>query len=366
MSEFLAPPDDNSPPSVVQQPILYVTKNSVAVSNGQTFDLGNFVQSSTNSTFILQISNNGDQSLVFPQNGISISGSKISLNSNITSNGSYTLTPGNSVQITVSIIISSTGTFTNQKIILSSNDIANPTFTININFTVSVSTQAPPTTPHPGKISVKYGTTTISNNGVLSILSAPLNVSTSATITIGNSGVDDLTITNVSVSGDATVPTNTPVKAGAKIASTTTYNFVLNLSVATAGTKKITVILYTTDTTNNPFVFTLTYSVLPAYDLRILDSTNTSLSSDNEIALGFIDKGTIPVKTYIIRNEGILNSIIINSITCSGDIIMQGSASLPITLNVGGSNALSFSVGFISSTVGQKAGDITIDWSVSS
>jgi hypothetical protein len=212
MSESGLPPPI-SQPSI---PVIGVYRNSSSVSNGSSFNLGSFQQGTTQS-FVFSIKNDGGDNLVFPQNGI-ISYGQTSISSNPTSGQSLVIAPAESVSVTVQINTSTAGSYSNQLIVLSSNSYINSSFSIYLSFTITALPSPPPPPPPsssppppappaatPPTLSVsRIGSQIIPNNTTLSLASIAKDSSISVVLEFKNNGSSNLSITNVSVSGDAT------------------------------------------------------------------------------------------------------------------------------------------------------------------
>ncbi len=369
MSESGLPPPI-SQPSI---PVIGVYRNSSSVSNGSSFNLGSFQQGTTQS-FVFSIKNDGGDNLVFPQNGI-ISYGQTSISSNPTSGQSLVIAPAESVSVTVQINTSTAGSYGNQLIVLSSNSYINSSFSIYLSFTITALPSPPPPPPPsssppppappaatPPTLSVsRIGSQIIPNNTTLSLASIAKDSSISVVLEFKNNGSSNLSITNVSVSGDATYDSSV-FQSTKNLSYLSSAYLTLTLDATSLGNKRITVIISSNDTANNPYRISLTYVVAPQANVQITEN-NISVADGSVIPLGLVNKGTNPTKTYTLRNSGVSRNVTINSISASGDIVLSNNSSMPFTLRPNSANFLIFTISFPSDTVGQKSGTLSIDWS---
>ena len=140
------------------------------------------------------------------------------------------------------------------------------------------------------------------------------------------------------------------------------HNLNLSLITSTLGNKLVTVIVTSNDAINNPFVFTIRYSVLPHSSLTFF-ADNKSLVDGEKFDIGSIDKGKSYTKSYILKNDGVYKNLMINSLTASENLSIIGTYSLPFALAPLGANSLVVTVLFDTLSVGLKDGIFTINYS---
>jgi len=317
------------------------------------------------------IQNTGGVNLNFPQGGISSSG-QTSIPTSPTTGQSYALAPSAGVLITVQINTATPGTYTNQVITLNSDSFFHSTFTINLSFTIDelpsspspvIGDPTPPPTVNAPTLSInRVGSPSIANNATYSLNAIGLNISNNIILQFSNIGFQTLNIANISISGDVTFDSGSLANLQT-IGPNSSKTLTLTLSTASLGNKRITIIVSSNDTVNNPYRISLTYVVSPQANLSIADSGTSTLVDGAIFTLGLVNKGTNPTKTYTLRNNGVLRNVTVNSISVTGNVVLQSSPSVPVVLLPNNANAVTFVVSFPSSTVGQKSGTVVVDWS---
>jgi len=336
----------------VSGPTITVTYNDSPVEDSVSVDLGSFVQNeSTQVSFFIE--NNGSDDLVIDSIEISDAGIKeISFASFPTS-----ISPTKKEELIVTLDTTAQGAFDAQRLKISSNAVNAATFFLYMSFKVDA-----PNEVNPPVIVPFYGSTQIIKNKSFAIASAPLEIARTVSILFYNQGQTALTINGVTVSGDATVGAGTTLVAGASISASNYATLNLSTITSTLGNKSITVSVSSNDSLNNPFVFTLTYSVLPHTSLTF-SSDNSELIDGEDFDVGSIDKGKSYTKSYTLRNDGVYKNLMIDSLTASEDLSIVGTYSLPFALAPNGSNSLVVTVLFDTLTVGLKDGIFTINYS---
>lgn len=202
----------------------------------------------------------------------------------------------------------------------------------------------------------------INNNGSISVAAQPKDISKFVQITYYNTGTSPLLISSVFLSGNvssfpgSTLLNNSIIQAGGSA--------VLNLSldVSSYGNKLATITVNSNDPQNNPFIFNLSYTILPQFE-AYLSSEGSILSDGINVPLGFLDKGKSFIKTYSIKNTGIYKTLIVNSVSVSDEMLLNSSILFPVTLSPNAANSLVFAITFDTDSVGLRNGSLTVDYS---
>lgn len=336
----------------ISGPSIFVSYNGSSVESSTAIDLGTFVQNSE-AQITFSIENIGSDNLTINYFEIADAGIK-----EIVSTATpITILPKVSENITIILNTSSDGEFQDQQVKISNDSLNQPAFFISVSFKVETSSET--NTP---TISLSYESTEIVKNRTFSIASVPLDIAKTVSILCYNSGQSNLIISGVTISGDAIVGAGTTLSTGATISPL--GSAVLNLSVITStlSNKSISVSIFSNDAANNPFTFTITYSVLPQSNLTFsLD--NVELVDGEEFDIGSIDRGKSYTKSYVLTNSGIYKNLLIDSLTASSDLSIVGTYSLPFTLSPNSANSLVVTVLFDTITVGLRDGIFTINYS---
>lgn len=333
-------------------PTFSMSFNGAPVQSTISVDLGSFERDSeVLPVFVVQ--NTGADDLVIDTFEILGSGIK-EVSSSILP---ITLAPTMTEQIFVKIDTDNEGEFEDQRIKISNNSTNQPAFFLSLSFKIDSPSQTDPPIVAPF-----YGSTQIVNNRSLAIASAPLNIARTASILFYNQGGSNLTVSGVTVTGDATIGAGTTLITGAVIAPLGYATLNLSLVTSTLSNKAVSVNVSSNDAINNPFSFALTYSVLPHSNL-IFSSDSSDLTDGADFDVGSIDKGKSYTKSYILTNSGVYKNLTIDSFTASDDLSIVGTYSLPFTLAPNSANSLVITVLFDTLTVGLKDGIFTINYS---
>lgn len=336
----------------IAEPTFSMSFNGMSVESTAIVDLGSFEQGSeVKPTFVIQ--NTGTDDLIIELFEIVSSGIKEVSSSDLP----ITLSPSMTDQILIKIDTDTKGTFEDRRIKISNNSTNQPAFFLSLSFKIDSSTQA-----NSPIIAPFYGSTRIFKNKSLVIASVPLNIARTANVLFYNQGGSNLTINGVTVSGDAVIGAGTTLITGTIIAPSSYATLNLSLITSTLSNKSISVNVSSNDAVNNPFSFTLTYSVLPHSNL-IFSSDSTELTDGADFDAGSIDKGKSHTKSYILTNNGIYKNLMIDSFTASDDLSIVGTYALPFTLAPNGANSLVITVLFDTLIAGLKGGVFTINYS---
>lgn len=324
-----------------------------ALQYGDSINLGTVLVSTVNRlTFHVM---NSDVKLTYPAGGIyTDTGTMKIANCPVTVSGVYSQNAGEEITFNVDCSAGSVGSYSGN-LYLSTDDPTYPLFYITISF---IAIAAPPQ-GHP-VIALKYNNVVVAKNGILSIPSAPEDISTTATVVVNNSGTDALSISVISVTGDGTVASGS-VGTGSTIVQNSSGNINLNLQTSDLGNKSVRISVVSNDPTNNVYSITLNYAILPQAKLDFVLS-GTAVVDGDEFSLGTLDRGKSFTKSYSLKNSGIYKSIVINSVSVSGDVQIQGTPAFPLTLTPNNANAGAFTLVFPTDVVGLKTGTLTIDW----
>lgn len=333
-------------------PIISITNNDVLIQDSVTIDLGSFIQNEP-SQVSFSIKNNGSNDLII--NSIQIANIGIKEISFVPLPTS--ISPTKKELLLVNLDTSIQGEFNSQKLKIYNNSTNIPLFFLTITFKVISSNQSNPPTIVPF-----YGSTQIVKNRSFVINSVPLEISKTISLLFYNQGQSLLAINGVTISGDASIGAGTTLIAGSNISNANYAILNLSLITSTLGNKLVTVIVTSNDAINNPFVFTIRYSVLPHSSLTFF-ADNKSLVDGEKFDIGSIDKGKSYTKSYILKNDGVYKNLMINSLTASENLSIIGTYSLPFALAPLGANSLVVTVLFDTLSVGLKDGIFTINYS---
>lgn len=323
-----------------------------SIENGRVIDLGSIFYPGSLS-YKINIDNLGGQDLIIE-----------SFSSNYEDNVTFEFT-GNELpvqitsssepfQVNIKMFNFSLGTH-DIDITIRSNSVLNPIFVFQ--FSLSVLSSG-----NNSNMSVSYNSEIISNNRTISITAQPKDISKFVQINYSNTGTTPLVISSVFLSGDvfsfpgSTLLNNSVIQAGSSAA----LNLALNVS--SYGNKNATITVNSNDPQNNPFVFNLSYTILPQFE-AYLSSEGSVLSDGINVPLGFLDKGKSFIKTYSIKNTGIYKTLIINSVSVSDEMLLNSSISFPFILSPNAANSLVFAIAFDTDSVGLRSGSLTIDYS---
>lgn len=245
-----------------------------------------------------------------------------------------------------------TDTFT-----ITSNDPINPSFDVTVSYSVVAGATA-------ANLGFTYGLSTIANNASISSSSIAVDSVNNLTFTATNSGTAVLSITSVSVTGDGSKSGGTLVN-GVSIPISGSKTLQVLLSTEELGNKTFTVTVISNDSAHNPYIFYVNYSVLPESNLEIKDE-GVPIEDGDSVSLGSLDRGNDSKKTYILKNSGVSKSVIINSVSVTGDVIIDSVTPLPATLSPNNANAVTLIISFSTDESGLKSGNLIIDWDQSS
>jgi len=325
-----------------------------ALEYGGSINLGTVLVSSVN-RLTFHIVNSSEAKLSYPAGGIyTDTGTMKIANCPVTGVAAYSQDAGTEITFNVDCSAGVAGTYTGT-LYISTDDPTYPLFYITIFFTAI----AAPPQGHP-VIALKYNNVVVAKNGILSIPSVPEDISTTATVVVSNSGTDALSISVISVTGDGTVASGS-VGTGSTIVQNSSGNINLNLQTSDLGNKSVRISVVSNDPTNNVYTITLNYAILPQAKLDFVLS-GTAIVDGAEFSLGTLDRGKSFTKSYSLKNSGIYKSIVINSVSVSGDVQIQGTPAFPLTLTPNNANAGVFTLVFPTDVVGLKTGTLTIDW----
>lgn len=316
-------------PSTTTTPAISVTVNNVSFANGSTYDFGTLSIHSASTALSIQISNTGTGSLTLSGSPIiSNSGTNSSDFSITTTNLNSEISAGGSSSFSVVFTASANGSRTTT-LTIASNDTSTPSFTIVLTGTGSIQPS----------MAVSYSGTDLANGATLSFGNVLTGQSSSvATITITNSGTQDLTITGgtagITKSGtnNADFALDTTGTQSIITSGGGTTTFTLTFSPTTTGAYSVTLSIPNDDPNKNPFTLVLTGTgTAPEINVKI---NGTSIASGGTYDFGSIYSGSsssaIPV---VIENTGTGN-LSISAFGISGgnasNFTITGSVSSPV------------------------------------
>jgi hypothetical protein len=344
------------------------------LSNGGATQLGEFVANTTQQIYIFIGNDTSDSTLVIPYGGLAItnSGSLSNTYSAILTNGVLVPSTPTSLPSSISfqkgifalvaIDTSSVGSksFT---ITTQSNDANNSTFTHTFYFTVAAASTTSST------VAIIYNNTLIQNNGYVDVGYAAKSSTQNITIYLANYGVPTLTvavgnITLTTISGSETFVSNPVATTSVNLSFNQSVAIICGLDTSSIGEKSFVITINSNDAVNNPFVFTVIYTVAESYDLVIKQSTS-ELSDNDTISLGSITQNSVVSKNISMSNSGILYGIKVTNIISQGSADLLQIPALPIVLEPNESNSFSFVVRVNTASLGQKTSLVQIQWEVS-
>ncbi|MCB1143319.1 MAG: choice-of-anchor D domain-containing protein [Leptospiraceae bacterium] len=327
--------------SIVSSPTISVSVNRSTLANGGSFDMGSLNLGSTGTEISFTISNSGGSDLI-------LSSSPVISNTG-TNSSSFTLnqtslpssiSAGHTDIFSVSLTPKSVGALSTT-LTISSNDSTNPNFTINLTGT---GLDQP-------SMSLTYNGTSLANGASLnfgSILKS--QTSSSATITISNSGSMDLIITGgvsaitTSGTGSNDFIVNT-LSTSATIVSGGTTTFTVSFSPTTTSTYSVTLSIPNNDETKNPFTLILTGTgVTPDINIK---GNGTTIANGGTYDFGSVyNGGSSSDITFTIENTG-TGSLTLTSSTLGGtnptNFTITGNFTTPIAAGSSSSITIKFS-----------------------
>jgi hypothetical protein len=201
----------------------------------------------------------------------------------------------------------------------------------------------------------------IINNKTLTKGNLPVDVSSTISVSINNAGSVNLNIGSVYVYGNGSIADGSLIGTGAMVQPSSSKTLLIDLETETEGDKKVNVSIFSNDIRNNPFNFSISYSIVPQSKIELL-LQDSIIQDEDEIDIGSIVKNQNYVKRYNINNAGVYKSIIINSITSSSKISVISESSFPFILLPNKTNSLNFSIKLDTSESGLKSGTLVIDY----
>lgn len=364
MPEAIPPlePESESLPNIEVR--LSDDNGEILTDNG-FHSIGSFIRGV--STYVtIWVGNTGETGsvLVIPQNGIYIEeGGSASIESNPSSAGPVSIIQGlDDITFVIKVDTNVVGNKSFGLVIFSSDEDI-PKFNHNFFFSVTE-----PSLQNPD-IAIVYDGSQIQANSVVSLglypkegvanisfqifnYAVPPLVIPQNGITITTIGNDEMLVTDPSDSGELSLDFNESV------------TFVVGLDTTGLGDKSVVVLITSNDSDENPFVFTISYTIAKAFDLFVQESSE-EVESDETVNLGSFNKKTIINKNISISNKGISYGIRLLSISSDGDISLLGVPSLPFVLQPNERSIAEFVARFGSATLGRKNASLRIQWEVS-
>ena len=139
--------------------------------------------------------------------------------------------------------------------------------------------------------------------------------------------------------------------------------FKINLGALSLGNKSAIITIISNDTNENPFIFSIEYNVVKAYDFVVKYSTQ-ELSRGETVNLGSFNVKTDIIKTITATNKGLFYNIRVLAVLAEGDVILSNIPSLPLILHPEEANIFQFNAKFNSTSLGKKNASIDIQWEV--
>lgn len=318
------------------------------IQNDNIFDFGSFFVGEK-FTKIYTIKNIGSLDLII-SSFVLTSNLKIKTDNEIP----IRIRSGSSINIEVSFDVLA-ATHYNEYFQIESNSELNSIFVVNFKYTGAfISTNSP-------VIDVYFHSSKILNNRIVSLTSAPVNISNFTAIKVFNYGNSNLSIASVSVSGDGSVGIGTDLINSSIIIPNSYKTLNILMNTASIGNKQINIVINSNDLSNNPFKFYITYSVI-AHIIASISSGNDRFIDGSNFNIGSLDKGKSFTKSYVLKNNGIYKTMIVNSISTNKDLTLIGSYNLPFTLMPNSGNSLVFVIGFNTNNLGLKDGSFIINY----
>lgn len=349
-------------------PTIEVRLNSTSgeiLTDGGFRSVGSFVQN-TDTSITLYVKNVGDTGsvLTIPQNGISIeTGGSAVINSNPSSSGALNIVQGSSgISFTVKFDTTVVGNKSFEVSILSS-DASTPKHNHTFFFTVtSPSTLVP-------DIAVVYNGSQVQNDSVVALGSYPKEGVTDISFSIFNYATPNLIVSQngidlTLITGNELLTTDPTASSSVTLGFNASTTFTIRLDTADLGNKSVIVTITSNDSDENPFVFTITYTVAKAFDLIVQESSE-EVTEDETVNLGSFNKRTIINRNISVSNRGISYGIRLLSISSDGEVSLIGVPSLPYVLQPNERNIVEFVARFGSATLGRKNASLRIQWEVS-
>jgi len=349
-------------------PRIEVRLNSASgeiLTDGGFHSVGSFVQN-TDTSITLYVKNVGDTGsvLTIPQNGISIeTGGSAVINSNPSSSGALNIVQGSSgISFTVKFDTTVVGNKSFEVSVLSSDD-STPKHNHTFFFTVtSPSTLVP-------DIAVVYNGSQVQNDSVVSLGSYPKEGITDISFSIFNYATPNLIISQngidlTLITGNELLTTDPTASSSVTLGFNASTSFAIRLDTADLGNKSVIVTITSNDSDENPFIFTITYTVAKAFDLIVQESSE-EVAEDETVNLGSFNKRTIINRNISVSNRGISYGIRLLSISSDGEVSLIGVPSLPYVLQPNERNIVEFVARFGSATLGRKNASLRIQWEVS-
>ena len=341
------------------------TESGEILTDGGFHSIGSFVQN-TVTTVTVYVKNTGDTGsvLTIPQNGIFIeSGGSATISSNPSSSGSINIVQGSSgISFTVNVTTSVVGNKSFEVVILSS-DTSVPRHNHTFFFTVtSPSTLVP-------DITVVYGGNQVQNDSVVTLGAYPKEGVANISFSIFNYATPDLIISQEGIdltliTSNESLTTDPTASSSVTLGFNQSTTFAIGLDTTELGDKSLIVTITSNDSDENPFVFTISYTVSKAFDLIVQESSE-EVTEDETVSLGSFNKRTIINRNISISNRGISYGIRLLSISSDGEVSLIGIPSLPYVLQPNERNIVEFVARFGSATLGRKSASLRIQWEVS-
>jgi hypothetical protein len=308
---------------------------STQISNGGSDSFGTVTVGSQD-TKQLTIDNVGSSSLTV---------SSVSLPSGYSTSTSLPITvpPNQTATLSVSLSTSTAGTYSGQMLVQSSDTSHNP-FTVNLSGTVQSSSSP--------SISLKDGSTTLSNGGSDSFGTVSQGSSDTRTYTVTNQGGNTLSVSAISLPSGYSLQTSLPLNIGPGNSST----FVVSMSTTAVGTFSGTMSVTSNSAQNNPFNVSLSGTVTaPAAPVMSLADGSTTISNGGSDSFGSVSQGSSDNKTLTVKNTGNA-SLSVSAISLPSGYSLQ--TALP--LNVAANSSTTFVVSMSTATLGTFSGTMSI------
>jgi len=267
---------------------------------------------------------------------------------------------GKPMFISIDVDTSSTG---NKSISFQSiTDASDPKFLYTFYFTVTE-----PSTQNP-QINVIYDGNFVSEESTVSLGRFAQESVSSVNFEIFNYAIPSLVIPQDGISitsiGSSETVTSNPSSSG-EVSLSFNQNCTLTVELDTleTGDKSFVVVISSNDPDENPFIFTVTYSVSLPFEL-IVSQGDTDLDDGSTLNLGSYNERTTINKVITLENNGISYGIRVTNILVGGEVSLVNLPSLPFVLQPNNSNSVQFTLRFASSSLGRKTGDLSIQWEV--
>jgi hypothetical protein len=181
----------------------------------------------------------------------------------------------------------------------------------------------------------------------LSFGSVTVGSTATKSVTLSNTGNANLTISQVSVSGNGF--SSSGLTPGLAVAPNTSATVAINFAPSAAGSSAGSLTISSSASTSP--------SVLPLSATGVTAATPTVSVTPANLAFGNVNVGTSGTQSITIQNTGTAN-LVVNSASVSGTGYTVSGMSAPLTVAPGGSTALA--VSFTPSNTGTAAGNVAL------